>query len=124
MTSYPSSGNLRFSRVGGRFATPMSAECQSDFEAFLADHLVFALRELSAARGAPGDETAARNQLKHHVRRGRVRQVARGIYAAVPPGLDPDAFQPDRYLVAAAGKPDGVFAYHAALELHGVAQSV
>lgn len=115
---------LTFSEVMGKFTTLMSRKRQVDFEAFLADHPVFALRELATARGAPEDETAARNQLKHHVRTGRVRQVARGIYSAVPPGLEPGAFQPDRYLVAAAAKPDGVFAYHAALELHGVAQSV
>ena len=124
MMTHPRRDELTFSGVAGRFTTLMSRKRQVDFEAFLADHPVFALRELAVARGASESETAARNQLKHHLRSGRVRQVARGIYAAVPPGLDPETFRPDRYLVAAAAKPDGVFAYHAALELQGVAQSV
>jgi len=102
----------------------MKEKRQLDFNAFLADHPVFALRELAVARGQPGDEGAAYNQLKHHLRRGRVKNVARGIYAAVPPGIDAKGFLPDRYLVGAAANPDGIFAYHAALELLGAAHSV
>jgi len=102
----------------------MSAKRQLDLEAFIADHPVFSLRELAAARGDSAGEEAARNQVKHHVRTGRIQQAARGIYAAVPPGIDPERFEPDRYLVAAATRPAGVFAYHAALELLGVAHSV
>lgn len=102
----------------------MGLRRQLDFEAFLADHPVFSTSELARARGAPHEERAAYEQLKHHLRRGRVKQVVRGIYAAVPPGVDPVGFQPDRYLVGAAAKPQGIFAYHAALELLGIAQSV
>ena len=108
----------------GNFTTHMTVKCQLNLGAFLADHPVFSLGELAAARGRPGDGRAAHNQLKHHLRRGRVKNVARGIYAAVPPGIDPRGFSPDRYLVGAAARPDGVFAYHAALELLGSAHSV
>jgi hypothetical protein len=95
-----------------------------DFEAFLARSPVFTLGELAAARGNGKGRAAARNQLKRHLARGRVKGVARELYAAVPHGVDPERFVPDPFLVAAAARPDGVFAYHSALELLGVAHSV
>jgi predicted transcriptional regulator of viral defense system len=102
----------------------MSRKRQLDFAAFVSQHPVFTLEELAEARGGSADRGAARNQLKHYLGEGRVESVARGIYAAVPPGLAAQGFEPDRYLVAAAAKPDGIFAYHAALELLGAAHSV
>ena len=108
----------------GNLLTHMKVKRQLDLDAFLADHPVFSLGELAEARGRPDAERAAHNQLKHHLRRGRVKHVARRIYAAVPPGIDEKGFFPDRYLVGAAARPDGVFAYHAALELLGAAHSV
>ena len=50
--------------------------------------------------------------------------MAREIYARVPPGLDPERFVPDPFLVAFAACPQGVFAHHSALELLGAAHSV
>jgi predicted transcriptional regulator of viral defense system len=52
-----------------------------------------------------------------------VKVVSRGVYAAVPPGIDPKSFQPDRYLVASAVRSDAIFSHHAALELLGAAHS-
>jgi predicted transcriptional regulator of viral defense system len=49
--------------------------------------------------------------------------LERGLYATVRPGEDPDAVAPDPYLVAAALRPDGVFAYHSALTLLGAGHS-
>jgi len=102
----------------------MPGKRQLHFAEFLADRPVFTTRELAVARGAAGDTDGAYHQLKHHLQTGRVKQVVRGIYAAVPPGVDAEVFEPDRYLVAAAAEPNGIFAYHAALELLGVAQTV
>lgn len=102
----------------------MATKRQLDLDEFLADHPVFALEDLAHARGAAGDLESARNQLKHHAERGRIKRVARGIYAAVPPGFDAAGFLPDRYLVAAAAMPEGIFAYHAALELLGQAHTI
>lgn len=95
-----------------------------DLDAFLAGAPVFSLEELARARGEHGQLAAARNQLKRHLASERVQAVARQIYAAVPPGLDARRFRPDPFLVAAAARPDGVFAYHSALELLGAAHSV
>jgi predicted transcriptional regulator of viral defense system len=90
-------------------------------EAFLVGHPVFSLQELATAIHA-GRSTAL-ERVKHHLARGRLKRVAREVYAAVPPGAVPEEFSPDRYLVAAVARPDGILSHHAALELLGVAHS-
>jgi len=90
-------------------------------EDFLAGHPVFSLDELAAATGT--GRPAALERVKHHVGRGRLKRAAKGIYAAVPRGMAPDSFLPDRYLVAAVARPGGILSHHAALELLGVAHS-
>ena len=90
---------------------------------FLLSHPVFTADEAVRAFGAAGDKKRALKRLRYHVAKGRLRSVAHEVYAAIPPGVDADRFQPDRYLVAAAVRPDGVLAYHAALELLGAAHS-
>jgi hypothetical protein len=62
-------------------------------------------------------------RLRYHVSTGRLKQVARGVYARVPTGADPGKFLPDAYLVARALRPDAVFSHHSALELLGAAHS-
>lgn len=95
-----------------------------DLNTFFADFPVFTLGQLAEARGEHGRLAPAHNQLKWHVRNGRVKHVVRGVYAVVPPGMDPDRFHPDPFLVANAVRPQGIFAYHSALELLGTAHSV
>ena len=90
---------------------------------FLLSHPVFTADEAVRAFGIAGDKKRALKRLRYHVAKGRLRSVAHEVYAAIPPGVDADRFQPDRYLVAAAVRPDGVLAYHAALELLGSAHS-
>jgi predicted transcriptional regulator of viral defense system len=90
-------------------------------EAFLAGHPVFSLQELATAIHA--SRSTALERVKHHLARGRLKRVAKEVYAAVPPGVVPEEFSPDRYLVAAVARPDGILSHHAALELLGVAHS-
>jgi hypothetical protein len=93
-------------------------------EAFLRDHRVFRLDALANALGGHERGRAlARNRLKYHLALGRVKGIERGVYASVPPGVDPTRFQPDRFLVGATIRPDGVFSHHAALELLGAGHS-
>jgi hypothetical protein len=92
-------------------------------EAFLESAPVFSLDEIAHSRGGAEQRKAARNQLKRHLRSGRLLAVAREVYARVPPGLDPERFVPDPFLVAFAACPRCVFAYHSALELLGAAHS-
>ncbi len=89
---------------------------------FIANYPVFSLDELAAATGT--GRPAALERARHYTRRGRLKRVAQGIYAAVPRGASAGVFVPDRYLVAAVARPEGILSHHAALELLGAAQSV
>lgn len=89
-----------------------------------ATHPVFSLEEATRLLAPRGGRAGTVERLKHHVRTGRVKVVTRGVYAVVPAGVPARRFNPDPVLVAAAARPDAVFAYHAALELLGVAHSV
>jgi predicted transcriptional regulator of viral defense system len=63
-------------------------------------------------------------RLKHHLGKGRLIAVTRGVYAVVPAGANQPEFRPDPFLVAAAVRDDAVFSHHSALELLGAAHSV
>lgn len=92
-------------------------------ETYLSTRQVFTLESLADALGLRSRKSAALDLLKYHRRLGRVKRVTRGVYATVPPGVEPAKFQPDRYLVAAAVRPDAIFSHHAAFELLGAAHS-
>lgn len=99
-----------------------SASRRSTAELF-ASRPVFSLDDATEALAAPGGRTGTVERLKHHVRRGRLKVVTRGVYAVVPPGQAAESFEPDPLLVASATRPDGIFCYHSALERLGVAHS-
>ena len=92
-----------------------------DSEFFFAQTPVFTLTQFAAALGITPPR--ARERVKYHLERGRLRNVERGLYAVVPVGQSAERFEPDRYLVAATARPDAIFAHHAALELQGFAHS-
>ena len=92
-------------------------------EDFLETHPVFSLAEANRALAPSGGRIATVERLKHHLKRGRLIHVTREIYAVVPRGVNRERFQPDPFLVARAVRPNGIFAYHAAFELLGVAHS-
>lgn len=91
--------------------------------AFLLAHPVFSVAEAVRALGPAGGRQRTLKRLRYHVAQGRARSVAHEVYVAIPPGVAADRFQPDRYLVAATVRPDGILGYHAALELLGAAHS-
>jgi predicted transcriptional regulator of viral defense system len=90
---------------------------------FFATHPVFSLDEATSALAPPRGRSGAVQRLKHHLESGRVKLVARGLYAVVPSGTRAERFMPDLFMVAAAARSDAVFSHHSALELVGVAQS-
>jgi len=94
-----------------------------DTQTFLQTHPVFGLAQAAEALGFEDGKRRAVERFKHYLGTGRLKLVAREVYATVPPGLEARAFQPDRYLVAVAARPDAVFSHHAALELLGAAHS-
>jgi len=91
---------------------------------FFATHSVFSLDEASEALDPPGGRKGTVERLKYYLEKGRLRLITRGIYAVVPPGMQPQQFQSDPFLTAAAIRPDSVFSHHSALELLGAAHSM
>ncbi|MDZ7829243.1 MAG: hypothetical protein U5K33_07075 [Halofilum sp. (in: g-proteobacteria)] len=91
---------------------------------FLQTHRVFSLDEAVRALDPAGGRKAVLERLKYAARRGKVKPLARGVYASIPPDADPAAFRPDPFLAAAALRPDAVFSHHSALELLGAAHSL
>lgn len=89
-------------------------------------HPVFTHEEFAAVHSGRGRRSTRTtdNLLAQHVARGRLLRVHRGLYATVPPGVDPASFMPDPYLVATKASDDALVAYHAALQFHGRAYSV
>jgi len=94
-----------------------------DTATFLQTHRIFSLDEAVRALEPAGGRKATLERLKYAASRGKVKKLARGVYASVPPGMDVAKFQPDRFLAAAALRPDAVFSHHSALELLGAAHS-
>ena len=92
-------------------------------EGFLDRNPVFSLAMFAEAHGEDGGATALAKRLKYLQSRGRIVSLERGLYATVRPGEDREGLAPDPYLVGAALRPDGVFAYHSALTLLGAGHS-
>lgn len=67
---------------------------------------------------------AIQKALLYYRKAGRLLNVRRGLYAAVPPNESPQEISVDPYLIAGKASRDSILAYHTALELHGVAYSV
>jgi predicted transcriptional regulator of viral defense system len=96
----------------------------SELDVFLQAHPVFTLRRFRELVGGRATPASTQARVKYHLGRGRLKLVEKGVYAVVPPGVDPKRFVPDRFLIAAALRDDAVIAYHSALELLGHAHSV
>src|SRR5712692_3510030 len=90
-----------------------------DTASYLAKNPVFTVGDLRWALGGARNRRDALERVKYYLNRGKLKPVARGVYAIVPVGVDAAAFKPDRFLVAAAVRPDTVFSHHSALELLG-----
>ena len=91
---------------------------------FFATHSVFSLNEAAEALKPIGGRLGTVERLKYHLKAGRLKLAARGVYAVVLPGVPAERFQPAPVLVASAVRPDGVFSHHSALELLGAAHRV
>ena len=94
-----------------------------DTSTFLQTHRVFNLDEAVRGLSPTGGRKATLERLQYAARRGKLKKLARGVYASVPAGMDAATFQPDRFLTAAALRPDAIFSHHSALELLGAAHS-
>jgi predicted transcriptional regulator of viral defense system len=93
---------------------------------FFDRHPVFRFDDFAAAHAAGGRRSrqTTASVLKQHVAAGRLLHLRRGLYASVPRGSDSERHPVDPYLLATQLAPDGVVAYHAALQFHGKAYSL
>ncbi|MFH2053351.1 MAG: transcriptional regulator [bacterium] len=89
-------------------------------------HAVFRFNDFATAHSAGGRRSrqTTASVLKQHVAAGRLLHLRRGLYASVPRGAGPERHPVDPYLLATHLAPDGVVAYHAALQFHGKAYSL
>jgi predicted transcriptional regulator of viral defense system len=90
----------------------------------LQDHPVLTLDVWTKELGGRNACARALDQAKYYTETGRLRRLARGLYAVVPLGVDAERFVPDPYLVAASLRPDAILSHHTALDLLGHAHSV
>ncbi len=87
---------------------------------FFATHPVFTHAEFVTAHTMSGrSENTSNSLLANHVAGGHLLRIRRGLYAAVPPGIDAAGFSPDAYLTASKQREDAIIAYHSALAFHG-----
>lgn len=114
---------MTLSVLNGKIIPTFEAERQVKSEPFFDRNPVFSLGQAARAFGQRNRRTTI-ERLRYHVSTGRLKAVARGIYAVVPAGVEPGRFIPDAFLVAAAVRPDAVFSHHSAFELLGAAHSV
>ncbi len=111
----PSSGSKRKPSAFPPFKT----------DEFFLRHPVFSLGTFRRAGEQHGlTRTALAERVKYGLERGRLKLLAKRLYAVVPPGVPTDGFTPDRLLVPGALAADAVLAYHSALEVLGFAHSV
>jgi len=83
---------------------------------------IFTVEQL--ARHLGGEKSLAEYRVRYYLQQGRLKRLANGVYATVPVGVEPESYEPDAFLAAAAIRPDAVFAYHSALDLLGQGHSV
>lgn len=93
---------------------------------YFSQHPLFTTDELAAHFAARGSSNiwTRKSLIAHHEKQQRLLRIRRGLYAVVPPGVNPDEAPVDPYLVASKLSPDAVLAYHTALSFHGKAYSV
>jgi predicted transcriptional regulator of viral defense system len=92
---------------------------------FFRSHPVFRHDEFVAAHTAGGRSPATSNNLlAKHLAAGRLVRIRRGLYAAVPPGVDPLQAAVDPYLAACRLADGAAVAYHAALQFFGKSYSI
>src|ERR1019366_4848613 len=80
---------------------------------------LFTVDEIKDRFGKRGSARTIANVLHRIKQQGRVRAVARGVYAGAS-----SSTPLDRYAVPGRLRPDAVVAFHSALEFHGVANQV
>jgi predicted transcriptional regulator of viral defense system len=95
-------------------------------EKFFRQQPIFTNQEFAEFLEAAGSHNVRTQEslLNYHIKTGRILRVRRGLYAALPVGVNPETYPVDPFLLTAKMTDDAVLAYHTALEFHGKAYSV
>lgn len=100
---------------------------------FFAKHPVFTLEDVGqfyASSRSSTNESQKSNRgtlkalLAYHRKQGHIARIRRGLYYSIPPGLKKESYAVDQYLITSKITNDAIISYHAALQLHGVANTV
>ena len=93
---------------------------------FLLRRPVFTVEEFAEFLSTDRPRTADTRQslLRHHLKSGNILRVKQGLYATVPPGMNPDSAPVDMFLIAGKMSRDAVLGYHTALDFYGKAHSI
>ena len=62
--------------------------------------------------------------LTHHLKSGNILRIKQGLYATVPPGMNPESSPVDMFQIAGKMSTDAVLGYHTALDFYGKAHSI
>jgi len=90
-----------------------------NFSEYIAQKQVFTTKELLEATGHPESTHVA---LSRAVKNGKVEKIRSGLYISQHGRFQ--GTQADPYRIATVLRPDAVFVFHSAIELHGFSQSV
>lgn len=100
---------------------------------FFAKHPVFSLEDLTlfyatfqSGLKKPGkpNQGTLKALLAYHQKQGHIVRLRRGLYYSIPLGFDKEHYIADQYLIASKITADAIISHHAALQLHGAANSV
>ena len=75
----------------GRILTHNGMQRKASTDGLFARRPVFSLEEATRDLAPPGGRAGTVARLKHHVVSGRLKVLARGVYAVVPRGMAPEA---------------------------------
>jgi predicted transcriptional regulator of viral defense system len=93
---------------------------------FFYQHPVFTIQEFTEFLRQHGQKNLGtqRALLAYHKQKGHVVSLRRGLFAVVPPLIEPQHLSVDPYLIMGRVAEDATIAYHSALDLHGFAYSI
>jgi predicted transcriptional regulator of viral defense system len=100
---------------------------------FFAKHPIFTTEDIaqfyvsdgpSLHRAGKDNHGTLKALLAYHRKEGHIVRIRRGLYYSIPTGFDKNSYAIDQYLIASKMTDDAIISHHAALQLHGIANSV
>ena len=96
----------------------------TEIERFFKQHPVFTREFFDQSIGAGvRSKHTLKNILAHHLRRGHIVRIKRGLFASIPYGADYESYPINPYLIAGHLADDAIIGYHTALSYYGASYS-